>query len=109
MTAALTAQGSLPPSGRPRDEAWRLSGVENGVEGSSIKRKAFPQRSRALNPCYSKLGHGRSHACFSWLENRPCFRNQMTSCTKSLQNHAGCVAASPHTVCLADSEPVTAE
>lgn len=41
MKGELTSQGSLPPRGLG-DEVWRLSGVENGVEGSSIKRKAFP-------------------------------------------------------------------
>lgn len=59
MKVILTAQGSFSLRGL-RDEARRyerLSGVENEVEGSSIKRKAFPQRNTALNSTYSKLGH----------------------------------------------------
>lgn len=71
MKVILTVQGSFSLRGR-RDEARRyerLSGVENEVEGSSTKRKAFPQRNTALNSTYSKLGHCCSHACFSWPEN----------------------------------------
>lgn len=52
------------------DEAWRyglLSGVENEVERSSIKRKAFPSGVQ-LHSANSILGLVQ-RACFSWLEN----------------------------------------
>lgn len=55
-----------------RDEAWRydrLSGVENEVERSSIKREVSPVEYSSKFDLLSKLGHLCSNACFSWLEN----------------------------------------
>lgn len=57
MDAMLAVLGSLYES--LGDESWRyglLSGVENEVERSSIKRKAFPSGVQ-LHPASSILGH----------------------------------------------------